>query len=169
MKQLTITLLVALSMAVSARAQSSGTTTLSVTVAAAAQITVSTSNTSLTSSGTVFQPYTGTTTFSYKIRTSKSGGSGSVTVRITSEFSPTTGPDADDDLSFTCGGTGAGTKCSGSQDASTSTAKNAISFGADAHSANSGDTGTLSWSLQNQPQYETGSYSATATFTISAT
>ena len=63
MKQLTITLLVALSMAASAVAQSTGTTTLSVTVAAAAQITVSTSNTSLTSSGTVFQPYTGTTTF----------------------------------------------------------------------------------------------------------
>ena len=169
MKRLTITLLVALSMAASAVAQSTGTTTLSVTVGAAAQITVSTSNTSLTSSGTVFQPYTGTTTFSYKIRTSTSGGAGSVTVQITSEFSPTTGPDADDDLSFTCGGTGAGTKCSGSQDASTSTAKNAITFGADAHSANSGDTGTLSWRLQNQPQYETGSYSATATFTISAT
>ena len=169
MKQLTITLLVALSMAVSAVAQSTGTTTLSVTVAAAAQITVTTSNTSLTSSGTVFQPYTGTTTFSYKVRTSSSGGSGSITVQITSEFSPATGPETDDDLSFTCGGSGAGTKCSGSQDASTSTAKNAITFGADAHSANSGDTGTLSWSLQNQPQYETGSYSATATITISAT
>lgn len=169
MKQLTITLLVALSMAASAVAQSTGTTTLSVTVGAAAQITVSTSTTSLTSSGTVFQPYTGTTTFSYKVRTSKTGGAGAITVQITSEFSPTAGPDADDDLNFTCGGSGAGTKCSGSQDASTSTAKNAITFGADAHSTNSGDTGTLSWSLQNQPQYETGSYSATATITISAT
>ena len=169
MKRLALTLLVVLSMAASLAAQSTGTTTLSVTVAAAAQITVSTTNTSLTSSGTVFNPYTGTTTFSYKVRTSSSGGSGSITVQITSEFSPTGGPETDDNLSFTCGGSGAGTRCSGSQDASTSTAKNAISFGANAHTADSGDTGTLTWSLQNQPQYPTGSYSATATITISAT
>jgi hypothetical protein len=43
-------------------------------------------------------------------------------------------------------------------------------FGADAHTATfpGGDTATTTWTLTNDPKYKTGSYSATVTFTISA-
>src|SRR5689334_9451173 len=62
-----------------------GTTTVSVNVAAEASITVDTATTSLTSSG-IFGDYTGTTSYSYRIRTTKVGGSGTVVLKITSDF-----------------------------------------------------------------------------------
>jgi hypothetical protein len=42
-------------------------------------------------------------------------------------------------------------------------------FGAGASSANAGTAASTAWSLTNDPLYHTGSYSATATYTISAT
>jgi hypothetical protein len=42
-------------------------------------------------------------------------------------------------------------------------------FGAGASSAIAGNTGSVAWSLVNDPKYAQGSYSVTATFTISAT
>ena len=168
MKQLAITLLVALSMAAPALPQQTGTTTLSVSISAAAEITISTANTALTSSGTTFSDYTGSTSISYKIRTTLSGGAGSLTLQITSDFSPAGGPEADSDLTFRCTGSGAGTTCSGSHRASTTSALDVLSFGANARSTASGDTASVTWTLPNKPSYQTGSYSATATFTISA-
>ena len=51
-----------------------GTTSLNVTVAAEASLQIDTATTSLTSSGTLFADYTGSTNYSYKIRTSQGGG-----------------------------------------------------------------------------------------------
>jgi hypothetical protein len=42
-------------------------------------------------------------------------------------------------------------------------------FQKDAHSTKTGDAGSVNWTLTNDPLYKTGTFSATATFTISAT
>lgn len=147
-----------------------GTTTLSVTVGAEAAIQINTANTSLTTAGTTFNnPFTGTTNFAYKVRTTKVGGSGSLTLQVTSDFAPAGGPlAASGPLSYTCSLAGVGSACAGSQTADTASSTPIASFGADAKSGGAGDTGSVSWSLVNNPSYSTGSYSATVTFTISA-
>jgi len=162
-----------------ARAQTfaaSGTTTLSVTVGPEASISINTSTSTLATTGNLFNnDFTGTTNFTYKMRTSKASGTGTVGVQVTSDFSPGSGPSVasppstGDTLSYTCTVTAPGTGCSGSQAASTSTATPVATFGADAHSAKAGNTGALSWDLTNDPKYGTGTYTATVTFTISAT
>jgi hypothetical protein len=50
----------------------------------------------------------------------------------------------------------------------TTSETNMATFGANAHSTKTGDNGTVSWTLTNDPLYETGSYTATVTFTINA-
>ncbi len=155
-------------------ADDTGNSTVSVTVGAEADFTT-VGNATLTTAGSTFLAYTGTTAFTYKIRTSQTTGSGAITLKITSDFSPTGGPSvaspptAGDTLSYTCSVASPGTACSGSQTASTSSETSVATFGADAHSSASGDSGSVSWSLTNDPVYQTGTYSATARFTISAT
>ena len=131
-----------------------------------ASITV-TSNPTLSKGGTEFEDYTGSTTFTYLVRTTETGGSGSVTALVTSAFdigsNITTG-----DLSHTASTTGVGSANADSTTASESAATNIITFGADAHSDDAGDEGTISWTLADRPEYVTGSYSATVTLTISA-
>jgi len=150
-----------------------GTTNLQVTVAPEASIVVDTATTPLTSSG-IFGDYTGTTGYTYKIRTTQSTGSGSVVLQISSDFAPTGGPSVGspvngDTLSYTCTTTAPATACSGSQTSSTSTTTPVASFGADAHSLAAGTSGnTTIWDLTNDPAYQTGSYQATATYTIAA-
>jgi len=162
-----------------ARAQSfgpSGTTTLSVVVGPEAAIQINTSTSSLTASGSTFtNDFTGTTAFTYKVRTTKTGGTGNIGVQVTSDFSPGSGPSVasppstGDTLSYTCTVTSPGTGCTGSQNASTTASTSVATFGADAHSAKAGNTGSVSWDLTNDPKYGTGTYTATVTFTISAT
>lgn len=154
----------------------SGTVSISVTVGAEAAIQVDTSTTSLANVGTIFNSYTGTTSLTYKIRTTKTGGSGSITLQVTSDFSPAGGPSvatpptAGDTLAYTCTVASPGLACTGSQTSSTTAATPVAAFGADAHSAVAGTSGTsVFWTLQNDPAYKTGSYSATVTFTISST
>lgn len=156
-----------------------GTTTLSVTIAAESAISVTTATTSLTEAsgaGVFGSPFTGTTNFSYKVRSTKVGGGGSITVKITTDFgaggpsvaSPPTG----DAMTYTCTAASSATACSGPITASTSSATNVATFATDAHStagAGSSDAGTVVWSLPNDPVYKTGTYTAVATFTISAT
>ncbi|MGD0459132.1 MAG: hypothetical protein ABSC21_15465 [Terriglobia bacterium] len=162
-----------------ARAQlgsSTGTTTVSVAVGAEAALNITNSSTPLTSAGTNFTNYTGSTGLTYFVRTTQSGGSGSITLKVTSDFSPangpsvTTPPNSGDKLAYTCTLTGAGTACSSSVTASTSSSTSVATFGADAHTVTfpGGDTATTAWTLTNDPKYKTGSYSATVTFTISA-
>ena len=164
-------LLAALTLAPAALA--APTTAVSVTIGAEANITVGAA-TSLTQTGNNFSNFTGTTSFNYQIRTTQSTGSGSVVLQVTSDFSPAGGPSvatpptAGDTLSYTCTGTG---HVTGTQTASTTATSPVLSFGADAHSvaAAPGDAGSVSWTLVNDPKYKTGTYTATVTFTVSAT
>lgn len=150
---------------------STGTTTLSVTIDSAAAIRIDTPTTTLTTAGSTFAAaYTGTTNFTFKLRTSQASGTGSITLQVTADFSPANGPTVagGDALTYTCTAA-SGTACSGPVSASTSSATAVASFGANAHSATAGDAGSTSWSLENLPRYVTGTYSATVTYTISAT
>lgn len=152
---------------------STGNTSVSVEVASESAIQIDTATTNLTSSG-IFADYTGTTNLTYKIRTTKSGGAGSVTLQVTSDFSPangpsvTTPPSSGDSLDYTCTIASPGTACSGSQTAATGSATAVATFGSDARSAKTGNNGSVAWTLTNDPLYQTGSYQATVTFTISA-
>jgi hypothetical protein len=152
-----------------------GTTDLQVTVAAEAAIVVDTATTTLTSAG-IFADYTGSTSYTYKIRTTAVGGTGAVVLQITSDFSPAGGPSVatppsvGDALTYVCSAVAPATACVGTQTSSTASATPVASFGADAHSIKAGTGGnSTTWTLTNDPVYQTGAYSATATYTISAT
>ena len=151
------------------------TTTLTVAVAPEAALSVAAATTPLATTSTNFSnPYTGTTAITYLIRTSKSTGTGTITLQITSDFSGAGGPSvanpptAGDALTYTCSVSAPGTPCSGTQTAATKSATAVGSFGAGANSSKSGNAGSVSWALTDDPVYATGTYSATATFTISA-
>jgi len=151
------------------------TTTLAVVVGPEASLAVTNATTALaTTSSTFGSAFTGTTTMSYEIRTSKSTGTGTITVEITGDFSGTGGPSvgnpptAGDALTYTCAVSAPGTPCSGAQTASVKSATAVGSFGAGASSAKAGNAASVSWSLTDDPAYATGTYNATATFTISA-
>jgi len=161
--------------AIHAQFAATGTTTVSVTVSAEAALQVTTATTTLTATGTTFNAYSGTTNLLYKIRSTQSTGTGTLTLKVTSDFSPANGPSvgtpptAGDALTYTCTVAAPGTDCSGSQTASTSTSTSVATFGAGASSANAGTAASTAWSLTNDPTYKAGSYSATVTYTISAT
>jgi len=174
-----ITMLSLLFVSTFAHAQfaSTGTTTLQVTVGPEAAIRIDTPVTPMSSATTNFStPFTGTTNFTYKVRTGKVGGTGAVTAQVTSDFTAVVNgpsvaapPSAGDALTYTCAIAAPGSSCAGTQTASTSASTSVASFGADAHSAGAGNAGSVAWSLSNDPVYPTGVYSATVTFTISAT
>jgi len=178
MKLNTNTLILAsalLAMAGTAHAQfaSTGTGNVSVNVGAEASIRIDTPNLTLTSTGTNFSDYTGSTGFTYMIRTSAGSGTGSITLKVTTDFSGTGGPSvaapptAGDTLSYTCTLSSPGTAAAGSS-ASTTAATGVGTFGAGAASAKTGNTGSVSWDLTNDPAYKTGAYTAVVTYTINA-
>jgi hypothetical protein len=144
-----------------------------VTIGAEAAIEINTTTTTLTA-GSSFADYTGTTNYTYKIRTTATSGSGSITLKVTTDFAPAGGPSvatpptAGDALDYTCTVTSPGTACSGTQTSSTTSSTPVTTFGAGAKSAVGGNTGTVAWTLTDDPQYATGAYAATVTFTISA-
>ena len=152
-----------------------GTTTVSVTVAAEAALTVTTGTTTLTSTG-FFANYTGTTNLTYYLRTQNSG---SLVLEVTTDFSPANGPSvgtppsAGDTLSYTCtvanpGNSGTATACSGSVNASTTAQTNVGTFNGGSSSLKAGNAASVAWALTDDPKYKTGTYTATVTFTISA-
>jgi len=160
-----------------AQAQSgtpTGTTTVSVTIGPQAGLTITNSSTSLTAGGSNFSLFSGTTALNYFVRTNATGGSGSITMKVTSDFSPTGGPSVAsplspaDALTYTCTVASPGTACSGTQTASTSSQTILATFGADAHTSTGGSTASANWSLANDAKYKTGTYTSTVTFTISA-
>lgn len=164
-----LTLLFAVSLG---QAQSNtGTTSVTVTVGAEASLTVA-SPTPLAATGTVFNNYTGSTVVTYNIRTSQTTGSGSIVLEVTTDFSPSGGPSvgtpptAGDKLAYTCSAAAPATACSGSLTSSTTGTTSVATFGANAHATAA--TATTSWTLTNDPVYKTGSYTATVTYTISA-
>ena len=140
---------------------------LRVTVSPEASIAV-TSSPTLAKGGTKFESYTGTTTYTFKVRTMQTTGAGSVTAMVTTAFAAASGITTAD-LSHVASTAGAGTANTASTTASATVATNLLTFGADAHSSDSSDTGTISWTLADRPAYKTGAYSTVVTLTISAT
>jgi len=152
------------------------TSTLTVAVNPEAALSITAATTPLATTGTNFgTPFTGTTTMNYLIRTSAKSGTGTITLQITSDFSGAGGPSvgtpptAGDALAYTCAVSAPGTPCSGTQTAATKAATAVGSFGAGASTAKAGNAASVGWSLTDDPAYATGTYAATATFTISAT
>ena len=148
-----------------------GTTNLSVTIGPEAAIQINTATTALTSAGP-FTNYTGTTSLTYKIRTTQTGGTGSIVLEITTDFAAggpsVAAPPAGDALTYTCTVAAPGTACSGSVTPLTTATTSVATFGANASSAKAGNAGSVAWDLPDDPAYKTGSYTAVATFTISA-
>lgn len=151
-------------------------TTLNVSVGPEAALTVNTGSTTLANTGTNFgTDYTGSTSLTYKIRTTKTTGTGTLSLKVSGDFAPAGGPSvatppsSGDALSYTSTVSAPGTAATGSTNATTSTSTNIGTFGAGANSAKAGNSASVSWTLTNDPAYSVGSYSATVTFTISAT
>lgn len=172
MKKL-VTLFALLALALVPAAFAASTTSVSVTVGAEGLLTIPAS-TSLTEAS-AFTAYTGSTAINYMIRTSTAG---SVTLEVTSDFTGTGGPSvvtpptAGDALTYNCtaSGTSTPTACTGPVTASHTAYTSVLTVGANKYSAASpGDAATVAWSLTNDPKYAVGTYTATVTFTISAT
>jgi hypothetical protein len=165
-RQIVLALAAALALTPAAFCNDTGTSSLGVTIGAEASFSAAFSATTLNHTGTKFASFSGTTNFSYKVRTGQSGGSGAITVEVT-DFA--TGGPAVADLSYTCSGASSGSPCSSSTAASSSSTTTVATFGEDAHSADAGDAGSVTWTLVDRTDTKTGVYSSTATFTISAT
>ena len=152
----------------------SGGTDLKLNIAAEASLSITDTSTTLSNTAGIFgSDFTGSTAFLYKIRTSKTGGTGTIQLRVSQDFgaggpSVYNPPTAGDALTYTCTVATPATPCSGSM-TSAQTATGVATFGADAKSVKAGNSGSVSWNLTNDPVYSTGSYQATVTFTISAT
>ena len=130
----------------------------------------------LTHSQNNFSPFQSTLALKYETRTTPTG-SGRITLQVTTDFAPAGGPSATKGtLTYTCGGATLGTACSGSQTASTTAQTPVLTLpgssctgGGGACSAQDPNTMNMTFTLVDDPAYQTGSYSATITFTISAT
>jgi hypothetical protein len=151
-----------------------GTTTVSVTIGPQAGLTITNGSTPLTAGGTNFSQFTGSTTLTYFVRTTTTGGGGSITLKVSSDFSPVGGPSvasplsSADTLNYTCTVASPGSACTSTQTASTSSQTNVASFGTNVHTTAAGSSAEVDWTLANDPSYKTGTYNATVTFTISA-
>lgn len=185
MKTLTLAvfaLLLTASLALADLGTSTGATNLSVGVVAEAALTGCNVTSPLISGNTLFNNYTGTTSCKYFVRTTQSGGTGSITLKLTSDFSNPGGPSilsapsgASDSLTYSCsvpngGGVGTPQVCGGASSVQistvNSTAYNVASFGANYRTALAGDTFTLGWTLTNDPLYVTGPTTAPVLLTI---
>jgi hypothetical protein len=138
----------------------------------------------LSKAGTLFNSYTGAVTIQYRARTTAASGTGSITVKASTDFvcasgGPciTTPPTVGDALTYTCTGATLGSNCAGTQTVSTGAGTNVVTAipaaactgGGSPCSTADPNTVNLNFSLTDDPKYKTGSYSATLTFTISAT
>src|SRR5438874_3416647 len=70
----------------------SATQTLNAALGALGKLSVVQSSISLTHAGSTFADFTGGVTLQYKIRTNISGGSSTLTLKATSDFTPANGP-----------------------------------------------------------------------------
>jgi hypothetical protein len=135
------------------------------------------SSVSMIANVTQFSPFSASLTVSYRVRTTPTGTGGSVTMKVSSDFTPAGGPSVGSGtLTYTCGSATIGTPCSGTQTASTTTQTPVLTLPASACTGGGGACSTqnpntvgLSFSLTDDPGYVTGTYSATLTFVISAT
>src|ERR1700733_13023917 len=138
----------------------------------------------LSKAGSLFNQFTGTVTIQYRARTTVSTGTGSITVKASTDFVCASGgpciatpPTAGDALTYTGSAATVGSNCSGTQTVSTGTATNVVtaipagtcSGGGSPCTTADPNTVVVNFSLTDDPKYKTGTYSATLTFTISAT
>lgn len=152
------------------------TTTSNVTVTVSNEASILTASAAtLTKADTLFGSFTGNSTVTYKIRTSEVGGGGTLKVSV-AQFAPATGPTlgATSDLSYgvptiTSGGSGSATAGAAQANVDAATNYTIVQFGTDFHSADAGDQAQIDWTLLDRPTYKTGTYTAVATWTISAT
>ena len=151
-----------------------GSQTLSVNIGAIGKLSVVQSSVSLTHTGTTFGDFTGNVTIQYRVRTMISTGSSSFTVKATADFAPANGPSvAASNLTYRCSSATLGTACAGTQTMSTSASTNVVTVGA-GQCVGTGCAGpnpssvTVNLDLVNSPTFQTGSYSATLTFSISS-
>jgi len=173
-------LLLAASLAYAQLGTTAPTATVGVTVNAEAALTIQTTALTLNQTGSNFSDYTGTTNFTYFIRTAKTSGVGSIVLEVTGDFSAGGGnspsvahpPTGTDYLYYSCTvpnpTSGTATPCTGPVNSSTTAATNVASFGPDARSPKAGVSSSVTWGLSNDPLYQTGTYTATVTYTISA-
>jgi len=170
-----------LSLPVSSLAQNTVTQTLNVTVVPLGGLFMQSTPLVLIKSANSVSGYTGTITLSYRARTRLGTGQGTITVKATSDFTPTGGPSianppsSTDKFIYTCSGATLGVSCSGIQVVSTTAATNVVSLGASACTGGGAPCSTanpnsanVTFILPDDPKYKTGSYSATLTWTISA-
>jgi len=154
----------ALSPSAFAQATATGTTAITVTIGAEATINITNGSTPLTATGTSFTNFTGTTNFTYQVRTSQTSGSGSVTLKVTSDFSPVNGPSvanpptAGDTLTYTCTGSGGSspTPCSSAQTASTTSSTPVLTLATDKHSTAPGGQRHRQLDPCQRPQIQNG-------------
>jgi hypothetical protein len=172
--------LLVLAVSACARAQSTATQTLQAIIAPEGGLFAITSSVTFTKVGDIFNIYTSTAvTIQYRTRTTATTGSGIITIKATSDFLPAEGPSvgspptAGDALTYICSGQTLGTCVNGT--VSTTSATNVVTTppssctgGGGACSSADPNTVNVTFALTNDPKYQTGSYSATVTWTISA-
>lgn len=148
---------------ISSPAQNTVTQTLDVNVIPLGGLFMQASPLALTKLNTGFNSFTGALTLSYRARTRQGSGQGTITVKATSDFSPSGGPSianppsSTDKFTYTCSGATLGIACSGTQTVSTTAATNVVSLG-----ASDGKT----WSLMAGAS--TSSFSGCTTVPVSA-
>jgi hypothetical protein len=131
----------------------------------------------LSTSSNTFKPFTASVPINYQVRTTPTGSGGTITLKVASDFTPTGGPTAASGaLTYVCSGANLGTACSGTQTASTTTSTpvltapvSACTGGGGSCSSQNPNSMSLTFTLVDNPVYPTGTYSASITFTISAT
>jgi hypothetical protein len=161
----TTLILLTLAIAIFSTAAFAQTTSLQVAVAPQASITVTNGTTSMTN-GSAFGNYSGTTNFTYKVRTTNATGTGAITMSMP-DFSQAGGPSVTG-LTYGCTMGATGTACTGTSNAvSISSSLPVASFGAGAHA--NGQSGSVTWALTDDPTWAVNTYTTTVTYTISAT
>lgn len=153
-------------------ATATGNTVLSLNIPVRAELIVTEGTTPLTET-VAFGDLTGTTNYSYRIRTSKTGGTGTITFSI-AEFSPADGdgPKVAQLLYTTTAGSAASTTVTTAATPSTSGTNNVAGFGANAKTTSAGQTGAVSWTLKQPsatPYPASQAYTSAVTFNMSAT
>ena len=149
------------------------TQTLNAAVSANAKLSVPASV--VVAAGQRFSGFSAIVPVSYRARTTAQGG-GTITVRVSADFSPSGGPSAASGaLVYKCSGATLGTGCSGTQTASIVSQTpvlvlppSACTGGGAGCSSQDPNSVTVTFTLVDDPRYTTGTYSAALTFVISA-
>lgn len=167
-----IALAVTIALPVSGQSNTASTV-LQVNVQAEASISIPSGSYTFVQTGTAFNNFTLTMPFTFRVRTSRTGGSGSIVATFATDFAGAAGGSgpsiAAGHLTYTSSSSGAGTGQSAPVTAVIGgTGTNVLTFGANNRSSGAGDNGQISWVLANLPQFETDNYTTTLVLTISA-